>query len=160
MNKATRSVWSVRSVPVFQEEVPLNWNNWIRQVHRWLSIAFTVTVIANFVVLAKGGGTSWVTYSPLLPLALLLFTGLYLFVLPYATRWRSGRRTRLTLWHNIDRGFISMGAAGWHICFDVLDRFLAGQPTGRIVGSDAMKVGGWQRLNAEYSRQFGVAPKR
>ena len=73
----------------------MNWNNWIRQIHRWLSIAFTVTVIANFVVLAKGGGTSWVTYSPLLPLALLLFTGLYLFVLPYATRWRSGRRTRL-----------------------------------------------------------------
>jgi len=67
-----------------------------------------------------------------------------------------GGGTRLTLWHNIDRGFISMGAAGWHICFDVLDRFLAGQPVGRIVGPDAMKFGGWQRLNAEYATLFGV----
>src|SRR6266852_3919690 len=77
------------------EEVRLNWNNWVRQAHRWLSIAFTVTVIANFIALAQGGGMPppWVTYSPLLPLALLLFTGLYLFVLPYATNWRSGRRT-------------------------------------------------------------------
>jgi uncharacterized protein YndB with AHSA1/START domain len=64
--------------------------------------------------------------------------------------------TRLTLWHNIDRRYISMGAAGWHICFDVLDRFLAGKPLGRIVGPDAMKFGGWQRLHAEYARQFGV----
>ena len=70
-------------------------NNWIRQTHRWLSIAFTVTVIANFIALAQGRGdaSAWVTYSPLLPLALLLFSGLYLFVLPYAIRWRSGRRT-------------------------------------------------------------------
>ncbi|AOB31230.1 polyketide cyclase [Bordetella sp. H567] len=66
--------------------------------------------------------------------------------------------TRLTLWHNIDRGFISMGAAGWHICLDVLDRFLAGQPVGRLVGADALKFGGWQRLNAEYARQFGIEP--
>jgi uncharacterized protein YndB with AHSA1/START domain len=65
--------------------------------------------------------------------------------------------TRLTLWHNIDRGFISMGAAGWHICFDVLDRLLAGQPIGRIAGTDAMKFG-WQRLNAEYAKQFQVDP--
>ena len=74
--------------------VPVNWNSWIRQIHRWVSIAFTVTVIANFVALAQGGGMPppWVTYSPLLPLALLLFTGLYMFVLPYAARWRSGRR--------------------------------------------------------------------
>ena len=72
----------------------MNWNSWIRQIHRWLSIAFTVTVIANFVDLARGGGTppSWVTYSPLLPLALLLFTGLYMFTLPYVARWRSRRR--------------------------------------------------------------------
>jgi uncharacterized protein YndB with AHSA1/START domain len=63
--------------------------------------------------------------------------------------------TRLTLWHNIDRRFISMGAAGWQICFDVLDRFLAGQPIGRIVGSDAMNFE-WQRLNAEYAKQFGL----
>jgi hypothetical protein len=74
----------------------LSWNNGVRQFHRWLSIAFTVTVIANFIALAQGGGEMpppLVTYSPLLPLALLLFTGLYLFVLPYATKWRSGRRT-------------------------------------------------------------------
>ena len=73
----------------------MNWNNWIRQIHRWLSIAFTVTVIANFVAMAQVGGMPppWLTYSPLLPLAFLLFTGLYLFVLPYATKWRSGRRT-------------------------------------------------------------------
>jgi uncharacterized protein YndB with AHSA1/START domain len=64
--------------------------------------------------------------------------------------------TRLTLWTNIGRSFISMGAAGWHICFDVLDRLIAGRPIGRIVGPDAMKVGAWQRLNAEYGKQFGV----
>jgi uncharacterized protein YndB with AHSA1/START domain len=66
--------------------------------------------------------------------------------------------TRLTLWHNIDRGFISMGAAGWHVCFDVLDRMLAGEPIGRIAGADALKFDGWQRLNAEYAQQFGVVP--
>lgn len=73
----------------------MNWNSWIRQTHRWLSIAFTVTVLANFIALAQRDGAppAWVTYSPLLPLAFLLFTGLYLFVLPHATRWRSGRRT-------------------------------------------------------------------
>jgi hypothetical protein len=70
----------------------LNWSRLIRQTHRWLSIAFTVTVIANFVAMSRGQPPAWVTYSPLLPLALLLFTGLYLFVLPYATRWRGSRR--------------------------------------------------------------------
>jgi uncharacterized protein YndB with AHSA1/START domain len=64
--------------------------------------------------------------------------------------------TRLTLWTNIDRRFISMGAAGWHICLDVLDHLLGGTPIGRIVGPDAIKFGGWQRLNAEYAKQFGV----
>ena len=64
--------------------------------------------------------------------------------------------TRLKLWHNIDRRFISMGAAGWHICFDVLDRLLAGRAIGRMVGPDALKFDGWQRLNAEYAKQFGV----
>ena len=63
--------------------------------------------------------------------------------------------TRLTLWHNIGGRFVSMGAAGWHICFDVLDRFLAGHPIGRIVADEVMKFG-WQRLNAEYARQFGI----
>lgn len=74
-------------------------------------------------------------------------------------RWQleaSGGGTRLTLWTNIDRRFIAMGAAGWHICFDVLDRFLAGQPIGRMVGPDAMKFGGWQQLHAEYAKQFGI----
>ena len=66
--------------------------------------------------------------------------------------------TRLTLWHNIGRGFVSMGAAGWHICFDVLDHFLSGDPIGRIVAGDAMKFAGWQRLNVEYAKQFGIEP--
>ena len=77
------------------------------------------------------------------------------------TRWELeafGGGTRLTLWHNIDRRFISWGAAGWHISFDVLDRLLAGQPIGRIVGVDAMKFKGWQRLNAAYAKQFGMEP--
>ena len=64
-------------------------SKWIRQIHRWLSIAFTLTVIANFVAMTQGQPPAWVTYSPLFPLALLLFTGLYMFVLPYAARWRS-----------------------------------------------------------------------
>ncbi|HEX3757575.1 MAG TPA: SRPBCC family protein [Kofleriaceae bacterium] len=75
-------------------------------------------------------------------------------------RWEleplAGGGTRLTLWHNIDRNFIAMGAAGWHICFDVLDRLLAGQPIGRTVGPSAMQFPGWQRLHAEYAQQFGV----
>ena len=83
-------------------------------------------------------------------------------VLEYSDiRWEleaHGSGTRLTLWHSIDRRFISMGAAGWHICFDVLDRMLAGNSIGRIVGADAMKFGGWQRLNAEYAKQFGIEP--
>jgi len=73
-------------------------------------------------------------------------------------RWRleaSGDGTRLTLWHNIDRRFISMGAAGWHICLDVLDRLLGGAPIGRIVAGDAMNFD-WPALNAEYAKQFGV----
>ena len=74
-------------------------------------------------------------------------------------RWEldaSGGGTRLTLWHSIDRRYIAMGAAGWHICFDVLDHLLSGTPIGRIVGGEAMKFEGWQRLNAEYAKQFGV----
>jgi len=67
-----------------------------------------------------------------------------------------GRGTRLTLWHNIDRRFIAWGAAGWHICLDVLDRLLAGEPIGRMVGADAVKFGGWQRLKDEYAKQFGI----
>lgn len=69
-------------------------SDWIRQIHRWVSIAFAATVVANFVTLGLGSGEppAWVTYAPLFPLGLLLFTGLYLFVLPYAARWRGGRR--------------------------------------------------------------------
>ena len=69
-------------------------NNLIRQTHRWLSIAFTLTVIANFVAMTQGQPPAWVTYSPLPPLALLLFSGLYLFALPYAARWRNRSATR------------------------------------------------------------------
>ena len=69
----------------------MNVNLWVRQVHRWLSIAFTVTVIANFVARGLGEPPLWVVYSPLVPLFLLLFSGLYMFVLPYAAGRRSGR---------------------------------------------------------------------
>ena len=62
--------------------------------------------------------------------------------------------TRLTLWHNIDRRFIAWGAAGWHICFDVLDALLAGEPIGRLVGPSIMGFDGWQRLKDEYGKQF------
>jgi uncharacterized protein YndB with AHSA1/START domain len=74
-------------------------------------------------------------------------------------RWELERLaggTRLTLWHEIDRRFIAMGAAGWHICFDVLQHVLDGSPIGRMVGMGVMKFGGWQRLHAEYAQQFGV----
>jgi hypothetical protein len=71
----------------------MNWNKWVRQIHRWLSIVFTVGVIVNGVTVALGKYTGWVGLLALLPLAFLLFTGLYLFVLPYAGKWGSARRT-------------------------------------------------------------------
>jgi hypothetical protein len=81
-------------------------------------------------------------------------------VLEYSDmRWElegSGSGTRLTLWHSIDRRFIAWGAAGWHICLDVLERLLVGEPIRPIVGADAMKFAGWQRLTVEYAKQFGV----
>ena len=67
----------------------MKWDNWIRQIHRWLSIVFTMIVAGIFI--AQGLGekpATWVYLSPLLPLALLLLSGLYLFVLPYTGRWR------------------------------------------------------------------------
>ena len=66
----------------------MNWSGWIRQIHRWVAILFTVTVIANFIQIGMGGGNppNWITYSPLIPLAVLLLTGLYMFVLPYMRR--------------------------------------------------------------------------
>jgi hypothetical protein len=73
-------------------EVPMNRSTWVRPTHRWLSIVFTATVIANFAAMTRGQPPAWVTYSPLPPLALLLFTGLYLFALPYLNRWRMRRR--------------------------------------------------------------------
>jgi hypothetical protein len=71
----------------------LNFSEWVRQAHRWLSIAFTVAVIVNIVALGQKEPAVWVGLLALLPLALLLFTGLYLFVLPYAAKRRTGRRT-------------------------------------------------------------------
>jgi hypothetical protein len=65
----------------------------IRVTHRWLSIAFTLTVVANFVAMTQGPPPAWVTYSPLPPLALLLFSGLYLFALPYVAKMRNRRRS-------------------------------------------------------------------
>lgn len=77
-------------------------------------------------------------------------------------RWElealAGGGTRLKLWHNINKGFISMGAAGWHICLEVLDGLLAGRPIGRTVGPQAMQVPGWQGLLADYSKLLGVEP--
>jgi hypothetical protein len=75
-------------------------------------------------------------------------------------RWElepHGGGTRLTLWHSIDRRFVSWGAAGWHIAFDVLDRLLGGTPIGRVAGGDALRWEGWQRLTAEYAELFGKA---
>jgi len=71
----------------------LNWNKWVRQTHRWLSIAFTVAVIVNTVAVVRGKYTSRMGLLAVFPLALLLFSGLYLFVLPYAAKWGSARRT-------------------------------------------------------------------
>jgi hypothetical protein len=73
----------------------LNWSKWIRQTHRWVAIVFTVTVIANFVALAQGTPPPWITYSPLAPLAFLLFTGLYMFVLPYTAKGRSAKKKEM-----------------------------------------------------------------
>lgn len=69
----------------------MNWNKWIRQTHRWLSAAFTLAVIANFAVMGHEDVALWVGMLTLVPLALLLFSGLYLFVLPYVSKARSGR---------------------------------------------------------------------
>lgn len=71
----------------------MSWNNSIRQIHRWMSIAFTLTVIVCFAAIGLADEPAeWIFYLPLFPLAFLFFTGAYLFVLPYATRWRSRRR--------------------------------------------------------------------
>ncbi|MEA2839291.1 MAG: hypothetical protein QOF41_621 [Methylobacteriaceae bacterium] len=68
----------------------MNWNKLLRQIHRWLSIAFTFAVIVNIAALLRAEQAVWVGLLALLPLVLLLLTGLYLFALPYAAKWRSG----------------------------------------------------------------------
>ena len=79
--------------PHFLREASLNGNEWIRQIHRWLSLAFTVGVIINIIALRQAEQALWVGLTALIPLIFLLFTGLYLFVLPYAGKWRGARRT-------------------------------------------------------------------
>jgi hypothetical protein len=69
----------------------MNWNMWVRQVHRWLVVAFTLAVIANIVALVREQQAVWIGLVALLPLVLLMLTGLYMFVLPYAAKWQSGR---------------------------------------------------------------------
>ncbi len=64
----------------------------VRQIHRWLSITFTVTVLATVVALVQREPVVWVSYLPLLPLLLLLATGLYLFAVPYTAKWRKAHR--------------------------------------------------------------------
>ncbi|WP_437287256.1 hypothetical protein [Sorangium sp. So ce406] len=71
----------------------MNWNQWVRQVHRWLSIVFTAAVIVNIAAMGQEKTPVWVGLLALFPLVILLFSGLYLFVLPYATKRRSGRHT-------------------------------------------------------------------
>ncbi|MBX5199637.1 hypothetical protein HJB82_30720 [Rhizobium sp. NZLR10] len=66
----------------------MKWNNWLRQTHRWLSVAFAMAVILNIVAMVQEKSIVWVGLLALLPLGLLLLTGLYLFMLPYAARWR------------------------------------------------------------------------
>jgi quinol-cytochrome oxidoreductase complex cytochrome b subunit len=78
---------------VSSKQVQLNWSAWIRQIHRWLAIVFTTIVLAIFITLGAGQQPAqWVYYLPLLPLFLLMFSGLFMFVLPYATKWRSARQ--------------------------------------------------------------------
>ena len=79
--------------PHEKEEIPMNLNTKVRQFHRWLAVAFTVTVVVTFIALAQKEPVVWVSYVPLLPLALLQITGMWLFVLPYAARRRGGRGT-------------------------------------------------------------------
>ena len=70
----------------------MNWNNLLRQTHRWLSIAFTLAVIATTIALAQKEPIMWMSYVPLAPLALLAITGLYMFFQPYVAKWRGGPR--------------------------------------------------------------------
>ena len=78
-----------RKQVIVSKEGIMNWNKGVRQVHRWLSIAFTLTVAANFLALALGGAPMWLVYLPLPPLFLLMFSGLYMFARPYLTKARN-----------------------------------------------------------------------
>jgi len=69
----------------------LNWNTWVRQGHRWVSVAFTAAVVANFIAMGLGEPPAWIVYAPLPPLFFLLFSGLYMFARPYSAKWRSRR---------------------------------------------------------------------
>lgn len=71
----------------------MSWTHWIRQTHRWLSMAFTIAVVINVVALLRKEQAVWVGLLALVPLTLLLLSGLYLFAMPYAAKWR-GERTR------------------------------------------------------------------
>ena len=75
----------------------MNASDWTRRFHRWVSMAFTLTVAANFVAMTQGTPPPWITYAPLLPLALLLFTGLYLFALPYLAHRRTRRNPQRSI---------------------------------------------------------------
>src|SRR5688572_17783127 len=90
IRRGDRPIDGRQGLSLLDEEITVSWSKWIRQVHRWLSIAFTVTVIANIVALSTGEGQppDWITYSPLLPLALLMLSGLYMFFQPYVARRR------------------------------------------------------------------------
>ena len=70
----------------------MSWSLWIRQIRRWLAVAFTLAVVVTSVALAQEKPVAWMSYLPLPPLFLLMLSGLYLFVLPYATRWRNNER--------------------------------------------------------------------
>jgi cellulose synthase/poly-beta-1,6-N-acetylglucosamine synthase-like glycosyltransferase len=74
------------------KEVPLNWSKWVRQLHRWLSTVFTLVVIFNGVAVFKHRYTNWMGLLAVAALSLMFFTGIYLFVLPYVKKWRSGRQ--------------------------------------------------------------------
>jgi hypothetical protein len=82
---------SAASLRLVSKEVSLNWNASIRQIHRWLSIAFTVAVVVNVIAMMQEKQAVWVGLLALFPLVLLLLSGLYLFALPYAAKWRSAR---------------------------------------------------------------------
>jgi hypothetical protein len=116
----------------------------------------TLDVVGSTVVLTwtGTGRTSEATVTRVEPPRVLEFGDLRWELEPMGPDVRNSG-TRLTLWHPIPPGYITWGASGWHICFDVLDRLLGGEPIGRIAGGDAMQFG-FKRLAAEYAKVFGL----